>query len=85
MTKADKPVKRETYSRVRERGRTREIVVTIHSTWLELRLKGTRKSFQLDVEAAYHAAAKIEANRTRTEKLAAKKKKPAAVFSHSRY
>ncbi len=68
MTKADKPTTRESYSRVRGR----EIIVTIHPTWLGLRLKGTRKVFQMDIEAAYYRAALAEADRIRAEKKAAK-------------
>lgn len=69
MTKADKPVTRESYSRYRGR----EVIVTIHPTWLSLRLKGTRKSFALDIEAAYQRAAYLEAESKRLEKRAAKK------------
>ena len=72
MTKADKPVTRISYTRVREQGRTREVVVTIHPTWLGLRLKGTRKVFQLDIGAAYQRAAMMEADKIRAEKKAIK-------------
>jgi hypothetical protein len=72
MTKADKPVSRESYSIVRERGKLREVVVTIHPTWIGLRLKGTRKVFQLDINAAYNRAAWAEAEKARAEKKAAK-------------
>lgn len=69
MTKADKPVTRESYSRIRGR----EVIVTVHPTWLALRLKGTRKVFSLDIEAAYCRAAKLEAERALYEKRMAKK------------
>jgi hypothetical protein len=75
VTKADKPTTRISYSTIREQGRTREIVVTIHPTWLGLRLKGTRKVFQLDISAAYQRAAWAEAERLRAEKKAARKLK----------
>ncbi len=68
MTPANKPTTRLTFSRYRGR----EIAVTVHPTWLAFRLKGTRKSFLLDVEAGYMLAAKLEAARTRAEKLKAR-------------
>jgi hypothetical protein len=71
MTKADKPTRRLSYSR----HRGREIVVTIHPTWLEFRLKGQRKIFQMDIEAAYQRAALAEAEKLRAEKRAARKRR----------
>lgn len=68
MTRADRPVTRATYSKLQGR----EIVVTIHSTWLAFRLKGTRQTLQLDALAAYQCAAKMLANQKRAEKQAAK-------------
>jgi hypothetical protein len=71
MTKADKPTTRMSYSRVRGR----EIVVTIHPTWLGFRLKGQRKIFQMDIEAAYQRAALAEADKERAERKAAGRKR----------
>ena len=68
MTKADKPTTRLTYSMYRGR----EIAVTIHPTWLGLRLKGTRKVLQMDVEAAYQRACMAEADKLRAERRAKK-------------
>ena len=44
MTKADKPVSRETHATVRDRGKDREVCVTIDRTTVTLRLKGTQQS-----------------------------------------
>lgn len=71
MTKADKPTIRQSYSTVRGR----EIIVTVHPTWLAFRLKGTRKVFQLDIEGAYQRAALLEAEKLRAEKRKAKAEK----------
>lgn len=68
VTKADKPVTRESYSR----SRGREIIVTIHGTWIGFRLKGTRKTYQLDINAAMMRAAWNEAEAARAEKKRAK-------------
>lgn len=68
MTQALKATTRLTLSRYR----SKEIAVTIHPTWLSFRLKGTHKSFLLDVEAGYQLAAKLEANRVRAQKVKAR-------------
>lgn len=72
MTQALKPVTRLTFSQIRERGKTRQIAVTIHATWLQFRLKGNQRSLLLDVEAAYSFAAKLEAIRDRQDRLKAR-------------
>lgn len=69
MTKADKPITRCTYSSFRKR----EIVVTIHPTWIAFRLKGTRKIFQMDVEAGFCFAARKEAEKARAEQKGVKR------------
>ena len=51
--------------------RGREIVVTIHPTWLGFRLKGLRKEFQMDIEAAYQRAVLAEVEKLRAERKAA--------------
>jgi len=71
VTRADKPTTRLSYSTYRGR----QIAVTIHPTWIALRLKGTRQILQMDILAAYQRAALAEADRMRAEKRAAKKAK----------
>jgi hypothetical protein len=73
MTKANKPTTRLTYSTFREGSKSRQIAVTIHPTWLALRLKGRRKVFQLDIAAAYERAVMAEVEKIRADKRAAKK------------
>ena len=68
MTRADKPTTRLTYSTYRGR----EIAVTIHPTWIGLRLKGTRQTLQMDVLAAYQRACMAEADKLRAERRAKK-------------
>lgn len=75
MTKADKPTTRLSYSTFRDGCRSLEIAVTIHPTWLGLRLKGRRKVYQLDITAAYQRAVAAEVEKIRAEKKAAKKVK----------
>ena len=70
MTSATKPTIRESFASYRGR----PIIVTIERSWIGLRLKGTRQTFMLDVEAAYQRAAMLEANRARAEKIAARKR-----------
>lgn len=54
MTKADKPVSRETHATVRDRGKDREVCVTIDRTTVTLRLKGTQQSQTIAVDRLYN-------------------------------
>lgn len=67
MTKANGVV-RESYSSIRGRS----ICISVHPTWVEVWLKGTRKKFQLDDVALYQIAAKAEAEKERRDKRLAK-------------
>lgn len=71
MTRADNPVVRLTYARYR----SREIVVELHPTWMDLRLKGTRRKFALDYGAAWSVACKLAARAEMDEKRAKRKRK----------
>lgn len=73
MTQAIKPTTRLTMSNHRERGKSRQIVVTVFSRWLEFRLYGGRHRLQLDIEAAYHYAALLQARKDRADKAQAAK------------
>lgn len=70
MTRADKPVTRVSYSQVRDRGKMRDVVITIHSTWIELRLLKTKQKYTLDIGALFDRAVMAEA----LAKIAEKKK-----------
>jgi len=62
MTKLRTPVVRETHATQYERGRQREIVVSIEPPGLlGFRLKGTRRTVRIGVEAAYWFAMRCEA------------------------
>ena len=70
MTKADRPVKRETYSSVHERGVTRPLVIEISSTYVSIRPKGIRRGYTVSMAQIYLMGAKNEAEARRREKLA---------------
>jgi len=53
MTKVNKPVSRETHATVRDRGKDREVCVTIDRTTITLRLKGTQQQQTIAVERLY--------------------------------
>lgn len=73
MTRADHPVTRLSYASYRGRN----IVVTLHPTWMGLRLARTRREFQLDYGAAWSLANKLEVRAALEEKRKGKgKKKP---------
>ena len=65
MTVCDKPVTRATLSRYRGR----DLVITLHPTYLAVRLKGKRSGFVLDYQAIYECAAKLAAREARAEKV----------------
>jgi len=71
MTEALKPVRRKTFSSYRGRN----VIITIHPTWVGVRLERTRKEFMVDAVALYQFGAKIEAAKERELKAAAKKAK----------
>lgn len=63
----------ETGETIRSRGKLREIVVGADTYGAYVRLKGTKQRLPISYGAIYVLAAKLEANRVRAEKLAAKK------------
>jgi hypothetical protein len=75
MTKADKPVRRETYSTVRERGASRPIILEIHATFITIRLKGTRHHYTVTHDQLYSLGAKNAAAARREEMAKAKKER----------
>ena len=73
MTKATRPVARETFSCVRERGSVRPIIITVSATFVSVRLKGCRMSYTVTMDQLYRMGAENAANQRRRDKLAAKK------------
>ena len=76
MTSLDKRKSKlvfETCGLVRERGKYRQVVIQAEPHYAIIRLKGTRTTFPISYEAIYHHAAKIQSERVRAEKRAAKK------------
>lgn len=69
MTQVLKPVTRETLSR--DRGRN--LIVTLHPTYLEVRPKGTRRRYTLTYEACMWQAIRREVDEMRREKAKARK------------
>ena len=65
---------RETEVVIRDR-RVRPLVVAAQPSALMLRLKGTRGTLSIPYSPAYQLAARLEADRIRAEKKAARKKK----------
>lgn len=70
MTKADKTVKRETYSSVHERGVTRPLVIEISSTFVTIRPKGIRKGYTVSMSQIYSMGARNQAEANRRDRLA---------------
>ncbi len=76
MTNTSKPIKRETFSSLRLKNRVRAIVIELHPTHIVVRLKGTRRScYSITYDAVFMAAAKLEADARRREKLASRSRR----------
>lgn len=76
-TKTNKPVTRETYERVVDRGsKRRELHVTIaDGDVLILRMKGTRQSRTIAISSVWYYAQRLHAEQMRREKAALRKAK----------
>lgn len=76
MTLCKKPVRRESFGTVFERGKHRPVIVSIEPpNVLSFRLKGTRRSYCLTTEVAYVVALRAHLQSIAKEKAKAKKKK----------
>lgn len=73
MTPITKPVTRVSAVHVRDGGRPRALVVTLHPTFIEVRLHGTRRTETIDLHSAYFAAVKGRVFRERMEKAKTRK------------
>jgi hypothetical protein len=73
-TKWSKPVSRETSALVFSRG-ARKVVVTIHDTFVELRLKGHRRSETADLASLYRGACAARVFKEAAERRKRKKGK----------
>jgi hypothetical protein len=77
MTNTSNPVRRETLSSVRERGKLRPIVIELRSTYARLRLKGTRRTVTVTYDQLWTLGNRNAADERRRERLAARKVKKA--------
>lgn len=58
------PITFETSATIFERSKKREVIITLEpSGFIGLRLKGTARTYDLDLAACYHAAVKREVSR----------------------
>lgn len=55
---------------VRERGKSRQVVLSPFPSYLQIRLKGCKRVLNLDYEFLYQQACKLEAARLRAERKA---------------
>lgn len=69
MTKADKPIRRETYTSYRGR----PLIIEIHSTFVVVRAKGRRKGYSVTLDQIWNIGARNAATADRLAKLEAKK------------
>lgn len=70
-TTASKVTRRETVSYVKNR----PIILELHPTYLNVRLKGKRFRFALDYRGLYECAAKLEARRQAEDRKASRSRR----------
>ena len=68
MTPLNKPVTRLCPVEIRDGGKRRRLVVTVHAEYLTLRLHGRRAEEVVSLEAAYFGAIKARVFRERMER-----------------
>lgn len=75
MTKLTRPVRRVSSGTIRERGRSRDIIVILRPpNVLGFRLAGCRHEYALTVEGCYTMAVRATIARERMERVKAKKR-----------
>lgn len=77
MTNSSKPVKRETFTSARYRGKSRPIILEVCSTYVKVGLKGCREAYTVTVDQLWTLGAKNAAESLRRERIAAAKKESA--------
>jgi hypothetical protein len=78
MTTTSKPVRRETLSEIRERGKYRPIIVELASTYVRCRLKGCRYFFTVTYAQLFALGAQNAAAARRREREEVRKAKKEA-------
>lgn len=78
MTPLRRPVTRLSAATVRDGGKARPLVVTVHAEFITLRPLGTRREETVSLEAAYFGAVKARVFRERMERAKERKAKAAA-------
>lgn len=73
MTNTSKPVRRETFSSVRERGKMRPIIVELATTYAKVRLKGTRRAVTVTYDQLWTLGNRNAVEERRRARLAQRK------------
>lgn len=68
MTTTAKTVRRETYSSSRYKGKARAIIIELSTTYVSVRLKGTRAKFTATYDQIFRVAAENAARALREER-----------------
>ena len=75
MTNTAKPIRRETFSAARYRGKTRPIIVELETTYVTIRLKGTRLRYTATYDQLFKIGAENFARAAREERRREKERK----------
>ncbi len=78
MIEVNKPVVRKTAVYVRDGGKPRALVITVHAEFITRRLHGTRREETVSLEGAFHAAIKGRLFREKMIKAKARKERTEA-------
>ncbi len=73
MTKTTKPIRRETYTSVREARASRPLIIELCSTYLLIRPKGRRYYFTVTYDQVWNVGARNAAKQLREAKAEARK------------
>jgi hypothetical protein len=75
MTLTTKPVRRETLSLARDRGKVLPLVVELNTTYLKIRFKGRRRAYTVTYDQVLNIGARNAAEAARRAKIEARKAK----------
>jgi hypothetical protein len=75
MTTTAKPVRRETFSASRYRGKSRPLIIELNSTFIVIRLKGTKQRYTVTYEQMFTKGAENAARAAREERRQRRQKK----------
>lgn len=75
MTQLNKPVRRETLSMARDRGKLLPLVVELNTTYMKIRFRGRQKWYTVTYDQVLNIGARNAAQEIRQAKIQARKER----------